>query len=616
MNIKPSDPTRPDELRRLITAADQRLTDEGAGLAVHAKRLRELESRLREGRFHLAILGQFKRGKSSFINALLGAPLLPTAIVPLTALPTFVRAGAAREAAVHFEHQRPAETRRAEAAQEIAEFIGRYVAEPSNPRNREGVARVEVRHPAPLLMNGVVLIDTPGVGSTFRHNTEATLNFLPQCDAALFIVSADPPITEVELAFLKEVKNKVQRIVFVLNKADLLSDDEQRIALDFLRRTIAESAGVDAAAPVFPVSSRRALEARAGDNSELWRRSGMADVEQHLLAFLANEKTAALSLAIARKAAAVLGDAGLEARLTVQSLEMPLADLENRLARFNDKIAEAEQQRITAGDLLAGGRNRMVNVLEEQAEALRKKYRKTLRETAQQALASAANPNEETARNALAEVIPTFFERELGAMSRSFNQRVADALKPHEKRAAEIIDEVRRYAAQLFEIPYRPPESESAYVTVSEPYWVTHKWSSSLTPIPEGFFDRLLPAPWRRQRMRKRLEAQIEDLVVSNVENLRWSTLQNLDTSFRRFASDLDERLRLTAEATRGAIRAAMEKRRTHAESIAGEIGRLRALVDELDQLGGALAAFGAGEKPEPAGPTPKPGGAAAGHGS
>lgn len=586
-----------DEIRRLLESGRGMLSGEGGALAVHAQSLQELADRLQEGRFHLAILGQFKRGKSSFINALLGEALLPTAIVPLTALPTFVRAGTVREAAVHFKDNRPAARLRSESADEIASFIGRYVAEMSNPRNREGVERVEVRHPSPFLMHGVVLIDTPGVGSTFRHNTEATLNFLPQCDAAFFIVSADPPITEVELAFLKEVKNKVQRIVFVLNKADLLSAEEQAVALDFLRRTILEAAGFENWPTLFPVSSRQALAARRANNPALWRQSGMEAVEEHLLAFLATEKTAALSSAIARKATVVLADARLEIRLLIQSLEMPLADLENRVQRFNEKLAEAEQQRVIARDLLAGDRNRMVNVLEEQAEDLRKKYRKTLRETVARALASTAVPNEEVAREALADAIPTFFEHELGEMSMSFNQRVAQVLKPHEKRVSDIMEETRRYAAELFEIPYQSPESESAYVTVREPYWVTHEWSSSLTPIPEGFFDRFLPLPWRRRRMWKRLSARIEDLVVRNVENLRWSTLQNLDTSFRRFASELDERLRLTMEATRGAIHAALEKRRTHSESVAGEVSRLRALLAELEQISSSLADLGAREK-------------------
>ena len=84
----------------------------------------------------------------------------------------------------------------------------------------------------------MVLIDTPGIGSTFRHNTQATLNFLPQCDAALFLVSADPPLTEVEVEFLKEVRTKVTHLFFILNKVDYLTPAEQQVALSFLKKLI------------------------------------------------------------------------------------------------------------------------------------------------------------------------------------------------------------------------------------------------------------------------------------------------------------------------------------------------------------------------------------------
>ena len=90
--------------------------------------------------------------------------------------------------------------------------------------------QVEISHPAAILKHGVVLIDTPGIGSTFTHNTEATLNFLPQCDAALFVVSADPPLTEVEAEFLKEVRSRVSRLFFIFNKVDYLNEQEKRAA--------------------------------------------------------------------------------------------------------------------------------------------------------------------------------------------------------------------------------------------------------------------------------------------------------------------------------------------------------------------------------------------------
>ncbi|MGA2264744.1 MAG: dynamin family protein [Acidobacteriota bacterium] len=163
----------------------------------------QLQRRLADGRFHLAVLGQFKRGKSTLINALLGDQVLPSAVVPLTAIPTFIRSGDTLQARVQYNDGRPAEVLTTVEVSDVARFLSHFVTETENPKNRLGVSQVEVFHPAPIVGQGLVLIDKPGIGSTFRHNTEVTLNFLSQCDAALFLVSADPPITEVEVEFLR-----------------------------------------------------------------------------------------------------------------------------------------------------------------------------------------------------------------------------------------------------------------------------------------------------------------------------------------------------------------------------------------------------------------------------
>ena len=103
-----------------------------------------------------------------------------------------------------------------------APSLAGFVTEKGNPKNKLGVAEVQVDLPAPILTGGVVLIDTPGIGSTYRHNTSATLNFLKQCDAALFLVSADPPITEVELAVPAAGERKGAAIVLCFKQNRLL----------------------------------------------------------------------------------------------------------------------------------------------------------------------------------------------------------------------------------------------------------------------------------------------------------------------------------------------------------------------------------------------------------
>ena len=165
----------------LIDELVQALASLEGGFSPIVGQLNDLGERVRERRFQLAVLGQFKRGKSTLLNALLGEEILPTSVLPLTAIPTYIAWGEKRKATVYFEDGRAPEEC---ASEELRAFLARYVTEKENPENRRGVARVEVAHPASILARGVVLIDTPGIGSTFRHNTSTTLSFLPQCDAA------------------------------------------------------------------------------------------------------------------------------------------------------------------------------------------------------------------------------------------------------------------------------------------------------------------------------------------------------------------------------------------------------------------------------------------------
>ena len=190
-------------------------------------RLRVLRRRLEHERLQLAVLGQFKRGKSTFINALLGAAVLPTGVIPLTAVATFIAWRRAPLVVVRFKGEARSEEFAVQTADEIRNVLFRFVAEEANPENRLGVERVDLFYPAGILADGTVIIDTPGVGSTLRHNTEAALQVLPECDAAFFVISADPPITEVELEYLRRLKSKTARVFFVLNKADYLRPDEQ-----------------------------------------------------------------------------------------------------------------------------------------------------------------------------------------------------------------------------------------------------------------------------------------------------------------------------------------------------------------------------------------------------
>lgn len=586
-------PTTP-LLSSLLARAVEQIAQLGPDFNAGRQKLQKLRDRLAEERFHLALLGQFKRGKSTLLNALLGEALLPTSVVPLTAIPTFLYPGPKLQARIVYQNGHNPDTFTPRQSRELTTILARFVTEEGNPHNQRNVAYAEVYHPAPLLRRGVVLIDTPGIGSTFRHNTEATLNFLPQCDAALFLVSADPPLTEVEVEFLKEVRAKVARLFFILNKVDYLNAAEQQAAHSFLKKVLREQVGLANPEPIFCVSARQGLEARQTDNPQLWQRSGLVELEEHLLHFLVLDKTEVLQTALARKAVDLLAETLMRLRLTVRSLQLPLAELTERRQLFEQKLAEVEQQRLTAQDLLAGDHKRLAALLEEQAEQLRQRARYHFNQVAQTALAQAGGdmPDEQAIQQALAEAVPGFFERELGEMSRTFGQRVGETLEPHRRQADALVETVRRSAAALFDIAYQPLDSSGVFTLERQPYWVTHQWGINLSPFSPQLIDHLLPHRRRRARRLKRLQAQIETLVIRNVENLRWSTRQNLDQALRRFRARLDERLKETGAATQGAIQAARQQRQEQAETVAASVAHLEAAAYGLEQLQARLRTF------------------------
>lgn len=580
-------------LSSLLSEALECVERRGHAFVTIRSQLLDLQGRLEKGRYHLAVLGQFKRGKSTLLNALLGEEILPVSVIPLTAIPTFLEYGRQLQVTVRFQDGRAPDVFDVMRAQDIKPFLLRYVTESENPENRLGVSHVTVSLPAPILENGVVFIDTPGIGSTFRHNTEAALNFLPQCDSALFLVSADPPITEVEIEFLRRVREKIPRLFFILNKVDYLSPDDRKAALEFMQRMLVEQAGIKPPTTVFCVSAKQGLDARRSDDPLLWKESGLEAVERHLVGFLIGEKENALRDAVGRKAVDLIANVLMRLRLERQSLEMPLNELEHRLGVLERSIDEVRLLRQSAGDILSGDSKRMIAFLEEHAAHLRTNARDYLDGVIKEALTrnDGRNISEEVIQSAVAEAIPGWFEHQLGATSALFHERTAEVLRLHQERADRLIEVIRRKAADLFDIPYHAPESSRAFEMVRKPYWETHQWHQTITPIPKGVVDGFLPASMRRIRIIRRVNEQLDELIVSNVENLRWAMYQSIAETFRCFGSTFDERLADVLDATQGAIRAAMGERAKLGDAVGHEAARLHQAISDLVAIQKALQA-------------------------
>lgn len=260
----------------------------------------ELVVKLAEDRFTLAVLGQFKRGKSSLMNAIIGRELLPTGVLPLTSAITVLKYGPTERLVVHRANRNFPEELPVSA-------LADYVTEEGNPSNQKKVTTAYVELPVPFLRRGIEFVDTPGVGSAITANTATTYSFLPKCDAVLFVTSVDTPMTSSEMAFLKDIRDYVDRIFFVVNKVDLVANEESRQVIEFVTETIRKQIKHDVV-KVFPVSARQGLAARMSGDTVLYEHSGLKALEEALASFLSEEKSVAFLTAVAQKALRILAD--------------------------------------------------------------------------------------------------------------------------------------------------------------------------------------------------------------------------------------------------------------------------------------------------------------------
>ncbi|MGH9424448.1 MAG: dynamin family protein, partial [Thermoanaerobaculia bacterium] len=517
--------------------------------------LARLRERFAHERLQLAVLGQFKRGKSTFLNALLGAPLLPAAVIPVTAIATFISWGDKPLARVSFAGERAPEDCDASDPNAIRDFLFGFVAEEANPNNRLGVAKAELFYPAPILSGGTVLIDTPGIASTLKHNTEAAFRVLPECDAALFVVATDPPITAAELDYLDQLTSKVSRIFIVVNKIDYVAAEERESLVGFLRKVLHERSLLSEETTIFQISAREGLAAKLGKDRGRLKQSGIMEVEKHLLDYLATEKIRTLEHAITLKAKDILAHAGMEIELRVQALRMPLQDLEAKTRAFEDALKRIEEQRRVTRDVLLGDKRRLIEKLELRIAELRETSRLRLAGVIDRDLGETDHKTwEKNAQASVAKEIDEIFATAREEMTRDCATEADAVLAIYQQRIDEFVATVRRTAAELFDISFRQDIEGDVFELGEDPYWVTESIASTLIPNPGRLLDRLLPTKLRRVRMRTRLISDTEQLVVRNAENLRWAILRGFDETFRSAADHLEERLDDAINATKRVI--------------------------------------------------------------
>ena len=247
------------------------------------RELADLENKISQDYYMVVVLGEFKRGKSSFVNALLGKGLLPTDVLPETATINMLlyNESPALEVVYKDGHK--------EKGDVSLDFLRQFSA--NNASNKaESVNYIKIGYPMDVLENRVVLVDTPGVADLDDIRTDVTYGFIPQANAVIFLLDANTPLTKTEKEFIEDrlVPQGINDILFIVNKYDCVDDEEDEDFLEELNKRLTSvfKLGTKEAKlnsfTLLPLSATMALQGMESGNSKLVAASGINEVRQHL----------------------------------------------------------------------------------------------------------------------------------------------------------------------------------------------------------------------------------------------------------------------------------------------------------------------------------------------
>ena len=490
---------------------------------------------------------------------MLGRPILPTGVIPVTSVITRIRYGGNLTARISFGDGSEKEV--------PVEELPQYVTEAGNPNNSKNVAIADVFVPAPFLKDGLILIDTPGVGSTYLSGTNITFQFLDRVDFAVFVLAVDPPVGQQEIELLSSLAAKSNKILFILNKIDYVDLTTMDESVRYCQKVISEHLGpmVSSALTIYPVSAKLTLDGRLHNDSEQVEHSGIEKFETALKQSLLNEKEKLIIKSAWKKLEKSAEDLQTYVELEIKSLTMPLDNLAHLLLEFEQYLGLVEQRKRELFYVLEGRAKEIVSMLDEDLAVFKKEHEekqvKQVEDFAEQELKSqktsskkVASEVDEYLKKTLIEAYSEFISSEDMKVTSRFQELVNQA----NEKMNVLIRDVKEKAAQLFGI-----QAASVIFDVSLNY--ESRFYYSIDPIfmaritlSGGEIAELLPKSLFKGILKKRIEERVKEELDKNGGRIRYDYfITRLNQAVLKLKRDINRALESSTETVKRAVQEA-----------------------------------------------------------
>lgn len=331
-----------------------------------ADNLKQLSEKVNNDSFKIQIVGTFKNGKSTFINALLGEDILPTQALPCTAVINEIKYGTEKRAVLHFCNPLPGRLldcipeatlryMQSHGMKDVPPMdieydeINKYVVIPTDGDPDEislmsPYKTVELYYPSPLLKEGVEIIDSPGLNEA-DERTKVTLEYLDKADAIIFLLDATKACAKNEMETVEDilVAKGFDDMFFVANRIDCIAQRERESIKAFIEKKVDQFT----TNPVYCVSALQAVEGKVNHNDNLYQGSGMPAFEAKLAEFLTKDKGRIKLVQPARELSNILAKEALYKVIPSQraQLSTSLDTLKKRYAIVQPQLTDLEAQK-------------------------------------------------------------------------------------------------------------------------------------------------------------------------------------------------------------------------------------------------------------------------------
>lgn len=325
-----------------------------------ADQIARVRKALESDTFKVLIAGEFKRGKSTLINALLGQNVLPAKVAPCTAVITRIRFGEKKRAVLYFRDDDPEivsaplevdleanpaalkdlVTIKVDEQDDVDEATGQR-------RNVSPYSHCEVFYPLELCRQNVEIVDSPGLNES-ETRTEVTRSFLVDADAMVIVLSCEQQFSSSERSFIENelASRDLSDVFFLWNRFDAVRDSPEDVSdLKRLSREKLEPR-VGGRPRVFYVAARDALAGRLQNQEPLLTRSGVPEFERALETFLARERGRVKLRTPIRMGENAVSEGILQLLpYREKLLKQPLEELQLMMEKQRPKLDAVERQR-------------------------------------------------------------------------------------------------------------------------------------------------------------------------------------------------------------------------------------------------------------------------------